>query len=285
MRKKTGCIDVHGATYAYTTYGRGEALVCLHGFTGSRKTWEPFLSIFGKSFQVITIDLPGHSETKGANERTMETFCRDLAQLLTKLEVKKAHVLGYSFGGRVALSFANIAPERVQTLVLESASPGLQTEKERTERRQHDEQLARKLETNGVEKFVDFWENIALFESQKSLAKNVRDVIRRERLSQTEKGLAASLRHMGTGVQPSWWDTLEQIDVPVALITGELDPKFVNINDAMKKRLPYATHFVVKNAGHAVHVEQVKKFAKIVMTFVKQNRKEGAINDSSMGKS
>ena len=50
------------------------------------------------------------------------------------------------------------------------------------------------------------WENIPLFETQKRLAQNVQEAVRKERLANNPKGLANSLRGMGTGTQPSWWN-------------------------------------------------------------------------------
>ena len=56
-------------------------------------------------FKVITIDLPGHGKTHCQTPRTMETFCKDVDELLNHLKMEKVHLLGYSMGGRTALSF------------------------------------------------------------------------------------------------------------------------------------------------------------------------------------
>jgi len=261
-------ITIDDATYAYSVQGKGDVLVLFHGFTGSRKTWKHFVSLWSKHFTVMTIDLPGHGETICKTPRTMEHFCADFKQILTKLQIETCHLLGYSLGGRTALSFAMYYPKCVQSLILESASPGLRTEKERTIRRKNDERLAMRIKREGLHSFVSFWENIPLFETQKQLPQNVREKIREERLNQSEEGLAASLLQMGTGAQPSWWSKLEQLTIPTFLIAGENDSKFVRINETMEKMMPFAQLSIIKNAGHAVHVEQVEIFAKIVMEFL-----------------
>lgn len=262
---------VHDAIYAYKVYGQGEPVVLLHGFTGSSMTWNDFIFDWSKKFQVITIDLPGHGRSTSESPRTMESFCDDLAKLLKRLKIKKCHIVGYSMGGRAALSFARYYPDYVKTLILESASPGLRTEKERSARIKSDRLLAERIMTNGIEDFVCFWENIPLFHSQKKLPKEVQAVIRKERLSHTEKGLANSLIFMGTGAQPSWWDALSLIKMPVLLIAGNEDTKFVELNKEMKLHLPNAQLTIVKNASHVVHVEQVEKFAKIVMEYIEKH--------------
>ncbi|GIW50403.1 MAG: hypothetical protein KatS3mg080_1014 [Anoxybacillus sp.] len=72
-------------------------------------------------------------------------------------------------GRRLALTFAVLYPQYVQTLILESSSPGLKTEEERMKRREEDERLAQFIEQHGVASFVDRWENIPLFSSLQRL--------------------------------------------------------------------------------------------------------------------
>lgn len=263
--------QIHDATYAYTVQGDGEPLVLLHGFTGSSKTWDECVKRWREHFTVITIDLPGHGQTVTKSPCTMETFCADLQRFLGELHIQKAHLLGYSMGGRTALSFAMNYPEQVLTLTLESASPGLKTKEERKTRVERDTLLAEQIMRNGVASFTDYWENIPLFQTQKQLPNTIKSKIRMERLSQTEKGLAESLLYMGTGKQPSGWRRLHELKMPVSLIVGEEDKKFVQINEQIEKKLQNGQLYIVDYAGHTVHVEQVTKFVKIVLEFLTKN--------------
>src|SRR5690625_6836121 len=97
--------------------------------------------------------------------------------------------MGYTMGGREALSFEILYSENIRSLVLERASPGLKTEKERKKRRDHDKNLAFRMKDNGIEDFVDEWEKIPLFASQKKLPVEIKHKIREERLSQSVDGL------------------------------------------------------------------------------------------------
>lgn len=199
--------------------------------------------------------------------RTMEACCHELKQLCDHLGIADVCLVGYSMGGRTALSFAMLYPEMVSSLILESTSPGLEAGSEQQARMSRDEQLAKKIETEGVPAFVDYWENIPLFQTQKALSVEKQQRIREERLDQTERGLAQSLRHMGTGAQPSWWEELFRLTVPVLLIAGGHDEKFIAIQKKMAKRLPNAECVVAEHAGHAIHVEQPAFFDKIVTEF------------------
>ncbi|WP_060788441.1 2-succinyl-6-hydroxy-2,4-cyclohexadiene-1-carboxylate synthase [Geobacillus zalihae] len=261
---------VNGVCYHAEQYGEGEPLLLLHGFTGSADTWRP-LAPFWPDFRVMAVDLLGHGRTeapKDARRYRIEHAAADLAALLDEWGVEQVNVLGYSMGGRLALAFAVWHPHRVRRLVLESSSPGLKTEEERRARREADEALARKIETEGVRAFVDDWEKIPLFATQQALPDSVRAAIRRERLRHTATGLANSLRGMGTGVQPSFWERLGELAMPVLLVCGENDEKFCRIAAQMHERLPNSELVCVPDAGHAIHVEQPGIFAKIVSEFM-----------------
>ena len=245
-------------------------LVALHGFTGSTATWHNLAQAI-PNVRVIAIDLIGHGQTATPEQTqrfSMGEQLQDLEKLFCQLNVEKFTLLGYSMGGRIALSYAISFPGRVQKLVLESASPGLRTIEERNERSERDDILAQKIITNGLVSFVNAWENIPLFASQRHLSDPVREAIRTERLSQKEEGLAGSLRGIGTGTQPSNWHCLDQLELPVLLITGSLDEKFCQIALEMKALLKTVRHITVNDAGHAIHVENPAEFATIVEEYL-----------------
>ncbi|WP_163971529.1 2-succinyl-6-hydroxy-2,4-cyclohexadiene-1-carboxylate synthase [Oceanobacillus halotolerans] len=264
--------SLNDANYWYEVHGEGVPVVCLHGFTGTSQTWSSFLTSWQASFQVITVDLPGHGKTKVEHPRSMEDCCEDLRQLLDHLQLESVHLLGYSMGGRTALSFAMLYPNHVRSLILESASPGLSTSEERMARIERDDKLASKITREGIIAFVDFWENIPLFATQKQLPENIQAAIRMERLEQDEAGLAQSLCYMGTGKQPSWWNDLQTFVRPVLLLVGEMDHKFIKINVEMQKVFPNSTLKMVEKSGHAIHVEQPAFFDKLVTEFLKNNQ-------------
>ena len=243
-----------------------QVLVALHGFTGSTATWRNLATKL-PNVRIVAIDCIGHGKTAVPEDEsrfTMEQQVKDLEEIVSQLHVEKFTLLGYSMGGRIALSYAIAYPERIHKLILESASPGLRTEKERNERRQSDRLLAEKIERYGISSFVDAWEKIALFDSQKRLPNNVQQAIRKERLAQSVAGLAGSLRGLGTGMQPSNWPYLANLDVPVLLITGAMDEKFCRIASEMQALIKNAHHVTVNDVGHAIHVENPAEFATIV---------------------
>ncbi len=74
---------------------------------------------------------------------------------------------------------------------------------------------------------------------------------------------------MGTGAQPSWWDELKNLKIPVLLMNGEYDEKFFRILKNIEKCVSDAKFVKIHGAGHAIHVEQPEKFDTIVKGFLK----------------
>ncbi|MEI4791108.1 2-succinyl-6-hydroxy-2,4-cyclohexadiene-1-carboxylate synthase [Bacillus sp. FJAT-53060] len=246
------------------------ATLCLHGFTGSAASWE-FLNDYTENTRLIRVSLLGHGHTdspKSVRRYAMSQQMADLAEILDQLMLQKVNIIGYSMGGRIALSFASHYPERINKLILESTSPGLRFFKERMARLKIDHQLAQKIRHEGLAQFVDFWENIPLFASQKSLPADRLAQLREGRLKANPLGLARSLEGIGTGSQPSMWQALKHIKQPVLFICGTLDEKFCHIAKRMQQELECSQLTMAEHAGHTVHVEQPHFFGKIVSEFI-----------------
>ncbi|MBC1959781.1 2-succinyl-6-hydroxy-2,4-cyclohexadiene-1-carboxylate synthase [Listeria welshimeri] len=256
---------VNGQTYYVTNTVNGEkpVLLMLHGFTGSNKTFQESITHLEEHFSIVAPDLLGHGKTDSPDEiarYSIERIVDDLVTILQELKIMQCFVLGYSMGGRVATAFASAHPEMVRGLILVSSSPGLAQKDLQESRVQADNRLADMLETEGIRSFVDYWEKLALFASQEVLSDELKKRIRLERLAQNPNGLAMSLRGMGTGKQPSYWNHLADFTFPVLLMTGSLDKKFEKIAQEMQQLLPNSTHVTVQNAGHAVYLEQPNIF-------------------------
>ena len=269
-------IELNGVSYFYELTGeKRPLLILLHGFTGNSQNWQPLLPILTPHFQILTLDILGHGRSASPSDPTryhIAQVAADIVALLGLLDQhtsEPAHLLGYSMGGRLALYLATHYPQRFRTLVLESASPGLKTEAERADRRQRDNALADRIEREGMEAFVDFWESLSLWDSQAQLPPEIRAQLRQQRLQNNPTGLANSLRGMGTGVQPSLWQMLPEITMPILLLTGELDHKFCAIGKEMALLLPQAKHMTISDAGHTIHLEKPSQYTQNVVSFLK----------------
>ncbi|MDZ5472626.1 2-succinyl-6-hydroxy-2,4-cyclohexadiene-1-carboxylate synthase [Bacillus sp. 31A1R] len=262
---------IDGIRYHVDIIGEGFPLILLHGFTGNTKTWSPFQEKWGKHSKIIAVDIIGHGGTESptsVDRYNMMSVVKDLSLLMDMLNIGKADFLGYSMGGRLALSFAMAHPHKVRKLVLESATPGIDTEAERLTRIEQDRKLAEFIIERGMTEFVDYWENIGLFQSQKSLPDHTQARVRTQRLENSIIGLSNSLLGMGTGSQPSRWEQLHLLTNETLLITGSLDKKFCEIAAKMTQKIKNVEWVNIKECGHAIHVEESEKFGTIVSRFL-----------------
>jgi 2-succinyl-6-hydroxy-2,4-cyclohexadiene-1-carboxylate synthase len=266
-------VDVAGLGYGVRmTDGIDAAratIVMVHGFSGSSEDWtETAAALQDAGHTGVGIDLPGHGLTgvPGDPRRfTMAETARDLTTLITTLGIAQAHWMGYSMGGRVALYLGITEPARVSSLILESASPGIAEEPEREERRARDEALAAEIGSRGVRWFVEHWESLPIFESQRGLPEETRSAQRARRLRNSTAGLADSLRGLGQGTQKFLGPRLGSLRCPTLLLAGALDPKYAGLAQQMAAAIPDAEVVLVPGAGHNIHLEQPEVFHRAVL--------------------
>jgi len=245
-----------------------DPVLLLHGFTVTHHTWDLLSSLLSTKHRVVLPDLPGHGGSAALGGMSVEATSDSLAQLVDKAGLKRVSVVGYSLGGRIALDFACRHPGKVRALALEGASPGIEDPDERRKRREDDASLADEIEKRGINWFVDYWQDRPLFATQRALPRDVVAAVRRDRLSNTANGLASSLRASGPGSMTPLWSAIESLDVPVMLVAGQLDQKFVETGTAMKKRIPRSSLVEVEGAGHCVHVEKPAEFGGLLGRFL-----------------
>ncbi|MDM9385607.1 2-succinyl-6-hydroxy-2,4-cyclohexadiene-1-carboxylate synthase [Chlorogloeopsis sp. ULAP01] len=265
------------ANYKYHYYLRSISnrplIIFLHGFMGNCHEFEEAIQLLESEFNCLVIDLPGHGQTQilGGDEcYKMANTALSLINLLDYLRIPKGLLVSYSMGGRLALYLALHFPHRFTKVVLESASPGLPTELERLERVQKDEQIARKLDRI-VEKsdwisFLSNWYSQPIFGNIKNHVQFQKLI--EIRLQNNPKELAKSLRMMGIGFQPSLWEKLQDNTIPLLLLAGEYDEKFVDINTQMANICKLSQLKVIRDAGHNIHFENTMAFVENIRQFL-----------------
>jgi 2-succinyl-6-hydroxy-2,4-cyclohexadiene-1-carboxylate synthase len=263
--------EIAGIRTRYWVGGEGRPLILVHGLGGAAYNFTEVAPLLARRHRVLIPDLPGHCGTEPLPElESLGDLAAHVVRIAEREGMLPAAVLGYSMGGRIALHFALAFPTRVEALILESASPGIEDQTIRRTRVKSDERLARVLEHEGIETFVDYWESIPLFASQNSLPEETRQRQRTLRLRQSAVGLANSLRGMGAGAMQPVWDRLRELRMPVLYLAGELDHKYCEIGQTLIGAVSDGRFTKVPGAGHTIHIERPDVYLDEVSSWVRE---------------
>ena len=259
--------------------GHGPALMLLHGYAGTTQSLGDLAYGLSDDYTTIRPDLPGHGRSAGAWRDDGRDFEHALSRLVATLGCTghaSADWIGYSMGARLALGCAVRHPERVRSLVLIGGRAGIADAGERAARRAADAALADRIESGGVEAFVDAWLAQPMFATLRALGPAAIERQRQDRLGHDAAELAGSLRRLGPGAQTPLFDELPDVRVPVLLVVGALDAPFVAQARELARRLPDARLCEIPDAGHAVHVERPAAVLAAIRDFL---RRDGAARD------
>ena len=241
--------------------GAGPRLALVHGFTQNRRCWGAVADDLAADHEVVLLDAPLH----GRSGRVAADLVATAALLATA--VGPAAWLGYSMGGRACLHLALERPDVVEALVVLGATAGIEDEAARGERVAADEVLARRLEEEGLEAFLDDWLALPLFGGLSPAAQH-----REARLENDPRALATSLRLAGTGAQEPLWDRLHVVEAPVLVVAGELDTRFAATGERLVDAIgANAVLRLVPGAGHAAHLERPQAFLDVVRPWLAAN--------------
>lgn len=109
--------------FNYTEAGKGAILILLHGNGEDSSYFVHQIEYFKQNFRVIALDTRGHGKTpRGVAPFSIVQFAEDLHDFMDEKGIKKAHILGFSDGGNIALQFVLKYPERVEKLILNGAN-------------------------------------------------------------------------------------------------------------------------------------------------------------------
>lgn len=228
------------------------ALVLVPGFTQTAAAWDAVVARLPADADAMPVDVPSGS---------------DFVETAIAIGERggRAVYAGYSMGGRLCLRLALDRPDLVRGLVLLSASPGIADDVERVARREADEKLAREIERDGVDAFLERWLRQPLFST---LSEDAAGVDAR-RAGNTVASLTHALRALGPGIQEPLWDRLGDLEPPFVPAAGVLDEKYVDIAFAMAERVGPGVHPVlIGGAGHAAHLENPEGVASLLLRVV-----------------
>ncbi len=254
-----GTAEIEGARIYYELEGEGPPVVFVNPGALDCRIWDPQWPAFVAGHRVLRYDprgFRGSSKPEGAF-----SHIGDLRALLDFAEISRAHFIGSSFGGSLALDFAAAHPERVASLVLvgaggpqngfpmpaelfrafapigqamkESFSSGIDVWLELDERMPGDERLRRLLRENAIEN-EGYWKIVP--------------------------GWVEPL-------VPPVRERLKDMSVPTLVVVGERDHPYTHdVARELEREMPRARRVVVSGASHLVHLEKPGAFNELVLS-------------------
>jgi len=204
------------------------------------------------------VDLPGHGQSQH------DDVSLPVAAELVGAAGGRATYIGYSMGGRIVLHLALQRPELVEALILIGATAGITDSQARIDRLNDDCALAESMEQLSTKQFIDQWLQHPLFARLTD-----EQSCRVQRLSNRIAGLAATLVHRGTGAMRPLHDDLATLNIPVLILAGAEDQKFIDRGAELKTLIgTNATCMLIPGAGHACHLEAPAATAEVINTWL-----------------
>tara|TARA_B110000438_G_scaffold27768_1_gene26704 strand:+ start:8616 stop:9410 length:795 start_codon:yes stop_codon:yes gene_type:complete len=254
----------------YKTEGSGIPLILIHGFTGSHESFDIVSNYLKQYFKIIKLDMIGHGFSMDYSEQnySFSKSIKYIENIINELNLKKVNIVGYSLGGRLAMQYAINNYNEINKLILCSSSFGIEKKSERISRIKSDKKIIDLLMNNKITKFVNYWEGISLWDSEKKLSVETKQKNRNIRLNQNNEGLLMSLRYQGQGVQEFLGKYLKNIKSKTLIMYGEKDFKYKEISKIMSEIIENSELDVVSNSGHNIILENPIYVSQKIKNFI-----------------
>jgi pimeloyl-ACP methyl ester carboxylesterase len=253
----------------YEIIGEGFPVVFSHEFGGDALSWEPQIRYFSRLYRCVTYNhrgFPPSSVPERLEDYSQDILIDDLGALMDHLEIERAHIVGLSMGGNVALNFALRHPERCRGIVVAGCGGGT-TERERFE--QDVAAVVQLLTTRGIEAFADRYAIGATRQPFKRKDPRGWQEFRNGLSRHSSLGSALTIQ----GVQrnrPTIFTLKEQmnrLEVPTLVLIGDEDEPCVDPAVFMKREIPTAGLVVIPQSGHTINLEEPAAFNAAVADF------------------
>lgn len=248
----------------YQQLGEGEPLLIIHGLFGSSDNWRSMARYFSKFFQVISLDLRNHGQSPHSEQQDFSLMAEDVKAVCDSLGISKAHILGHSLGGKVAMQFAAYYPQSVNKLVVVDISP-----------RQYFSQHTPMMDLMMA---LDMSQYSTRSEIDQALSVSISDKTVRQ-------FLLMNLRSDDSGFiwrinLPALKNNYQKLMAPVCEATVLVMPSlfvygalsdYVSTEDRalIQQHFTQATFVAIEKAGHWVHAEKPQQFKQVVEEFLR----------------
>ena len=267
-------LRVNGVRLYYEITGEGTPIIFVHEFAGDFTSWEPQIRFFSRRYQTVTYNARGYPPSEVPEDPLsygQDIATDDLAGIIKALKLSPAHVVGLSMGAYTTLHLGLRYPEVARSLIVAGCGYGSEPE-ERTIFQRDAEELARRLESEGMEKIGKIYASgPTRVQFQRKDPRGYAEFVR-NLLAHSAKGSANTMRAI-QAARPSLYDLaddLKKMELPTLILSGDEDWPCLKPNIFLKKTIPTSAVAVFPNSGHAINLEEPLFFNTIVQDFITQ---------------
>lgn len=262
--------EINGAELNYELSGEGPAVALVHEGVCDLRMWDELVEALEPEFRVLRYDLRGYGESTLPPGPFSQSG--DLLALLDHVGIDQTALVGVSYGGRVALDTASVAPGRVNALVL--AAPALRDHEWSREVREFGDEEERLLDDGDVDAATDL--NVRLWvDGPKRGPDPVREAVR-ERVREMQRRafeiqVAAYETQPPPGPEAPVEVRLEEVTAPTLVVVGDADvPDFPAIAERLEAELPDARKVVLADTAHTIPLERPDEFRELALEFLRE---------------
>jgi esterase len=258
----------------YREYGEGPPLIILHGLYGDSSNWVTIARHLGKNYTVFVPDMRNHGKSPHSGVHDYMAMSTDITEFAEKRSLPKISILGHSMGGKTAMTFSVMNPEKVAALIIADISPFSRSDQSDTIPRFHQKVLETLLNTD-----------ISSYSGRGEIEKIISEIIGDRR---TASFLLKNLYRAENGSYDwrlnarSLYDNLDKLmgsipaDIsnkvtgfPVLFIKGSESGYLPESHfNAISGLFPAAEFRIIEGAGHWLHAEKPEEFTQTVKNFL-----------------
>jgi 3-oxoadipate enol-lactonase len=263
--------QINGAELNYELTGGGPAVALIHEGVCDLRMWDELVEALAAEFTVFRHDMRGYGDSTLPPGPFSQSA--DLLALLDHVGIERAALVGVSYGGRVALDTAFLAPERVTRLVL--ASAGLRDHEWSSVIREFGDEEERLLDSGDLAAATDL--NVRLWVDGPTRGPDpAREAVRERVRTMQQRAFEVQVAAYESSPEPGPEDPvnlrLEEVNAPTLVIVGDADvPDFLAIADRLDAELPDARKVVLPDTAHTIPLERPDEFRELARDFLREH--------------
>ena len=259
----------NGIDIYYEVHGNGDPLIFCHEFAGDIRSWDLQVNYFSRNFKVITYCSRGYPPTSVPEDRdsySQDIAVDDLKSLMDFLKIEKAHIVGLSMGGNVALNFGIKYPAQAMTLTIAGTGTGSD---DPVSFRERILKFSEGMRSEGMSFMSDYLKGPHRVQLELKDPKGY-ELFCHQFMEHSNIGSANTFYGVLTKRPPIFdlQPQLADIKIPVLVMTGDEDDPCIQPSLFIKESIPGAGLIMFPRSGHAINLEEPQLFNTSVFEFI-----------------